>query len=358
MSIIKLDHLGKTIIFGQGSTSEVFNKISEMKPYKIGLLIDRRVAKAYPNVLEEMWLRFGLDMIYYIDSGDVSKTLDTVVDIWEGLVKNRFTRKSLLISLGGGVVNDIAGFVASTFMRGLSLIVIPTTLLSQADASIGGKNGVNFYGKNMIGTFYIPDLVVIDPVYIKSLGTQEVTNGIVEIIKHGILGSENLLKFLAENREDIINREIDVVEKAILQSIKIKLNIISRDFRETGHRMILNLGHTIGHAIEELTHHRISHGEAVAYGIRIAMRLGEKLFGFRDTDKIEEMLFDYGLPQDFPFKLDGLLDMMKQDKKNWYGKLVFAVPKEIGDIEIISLEEEEARILLGDILEDMSVNNV
>jgi len=358
MSIRELDHLGKTIIFGQDSTHEVFNKIAEIKPYKIGLLIDKQVAKTYPNVLEEMWSRFGLDMIYYIDSGDVSKTLDTVVDIWEKLFKNRFTRKSLLISLGGGVTNDIAGFVASTFMRGLPLIVIPTTLLAQADASIGGKNGINFHGKNMIGTFYIPDLVVIDPVYIKSLDMREVTNGIVEIIKHGLLSSENLLKFLAVNREDIINREIDVIEKAILHSIKIKLDIISRDFRETGHRMVLNLGHTIGHAIEELSHHKISHGEAVAYGIRIAMRLGEKLFGFSDTDKIEELLFDYGLPQDFPFKVDDLLDTMKQDKKNWYGKLVFAVPREIGDIEIIGLEEEEARILLGDILEDMCVNNV
>jgi 3-dehydroquinate synthase len=230
--------------------------------------------------------------------------------------------------------------------------------LSQADASIGGKNGINFHGKNMIGTFYIPDLVVIDPVYIKSLSMEEVTNGIVEIIKHGLLGSETLLKFLRENRENIVNKEIDVIEKAILQSIKIKLSIISRDFREAGHRRILNLGHTIGHAIEELSHHTIPHGKAVAYGIRIAMRLGERLFGFKYTAKIEELFFDYGLPQDFPFKLDDLLDVMKQDKKNWYGKLVFAVPKEIGDIEMVSLEEEETRILLGDILENVSVNNV
>ncbi len=357
MPIKKLDHLGKTIIFGNGSTKEFFRECIRIKPYKIALVTDAEVERIYSDVIDEMKDKLNIDFIHIINLGEENKTLNTAITIWERLIKEGFTRKSMLIGFGGGVVNDITGFVASTYMRGIYYATIPTTLLSQADAAIGGKNGIDFYGKNMIGTFYIPTLTVIDPRYIKSLPLKEVTNGMAEIVKHGLIASPHLINFLKANLKKILEKDMETLEYIILESIRIKLDIVSRDFREAGYRRVLNLGHTIGHAIESLSNYKISHGEAVSQGMVVSMKLGEKLLGFSESNVILELLRGLSLPVSIRSNLDRLLNEIKRDKKAWHGGYVFILPRSIGEVEVKKLPEKVVREALGELLEDMSINN-
>jgi len=351
MPIDILHQLDGKVIVGLGSLKYLEPIIDKLNPYKIGIITDRNVAAIYRDKLAQIIGDMEIDTYIVVNNGEKVKSISTATKIWKILIKKEFTRESLLISFGGGVVGDLAGFVASTYMRGIHFINIPTTLLAQADSAIGGKTGIDMDGKNLIGTFYIPDATIIDPIFVKTLSLKQIANGISEIIKHGIIASNNLLKTLENNQEEIFSKNLTLLEKIIKSSIKIKLDIISRDIREKGIRRILNLGHTIGHAIEKATEYQISHGEAVSIGIANASRISEILLGFDETDRVLNILEQFCLPTKMLVKPDRLVDIMKLDKKNWRGKITMVLTKKIEEPTITEFTEEEIRNVLGDIYE-------
>ena len=209
-----------------------------------------------------------------IDTSEKMKSLDTVNYIIDELVEMEADRSLFLLGIGGGILCDIAGFVASIYMRGVSFGFISTTLLSQVDASVGGKNGVNFRGyKNIVGVFNQPDFVICDPEILKTLPGDELLNGCAEIVKHGPIADNKLFEYLEKNYQDILDRDPNAIERVVYDSVVIKSGVVNRDEKEKGERRKLNFGHTIGHAVEKVT--GVSHGEAVSLGMVAAANLSE-----------------------------------------------------------------------------------
>jgi 3-dehydroquinate synthase len=275
-----------------------------------------------------------------IPDGEEYKNLDTLKRIYDELLKHGLDRKSALIALGGGVVGDITGFAAATYMRGISYIQIPTTLLAQVDSSVGGKTGVDHkLGKNMIGAFWQPGLVLIDPVTLKTLPKRQLLAGLAEVIKYGVIYDNELFEFLEANREHIFNLEDKAITYIIRRSCEIKADVVSKDERESGLRAILNYGHTIGHAIETATGYtRYLHGEAVAIGMHLEAKLSQLLKGIDDgqLSRIKALIDSYGLPSEIPKDInrDDILSSMQLDKKAVAGKLKFILPESIGAVKI------------------------
>ena len=300
--------------------------VEPLKPHKVAILTNTTV--------EKLWLDRVLEVIggepIVIGDGEEYKSIGTAIEVWKRLQEIGFTRKSLLIGLGGGVVTDIAGFVASTYMRGTLLGLIPTTLLAQVDAAIGGKTGVNFNGKNMIGTFYLPNFVLIAHETLSTLPPDEIKNGLGEVAKYAVL----------ERRVwDLVSKKPEVTEELVRECAIYKAKIVEEDLRESGKRRVLNLGHTAGHAIEKLSSYKIKHGLAVSIGLAVAAKIGEELYGF-DSSKVEGMLSKLGLPARHDFDPDEVLREMRLDKKAWYGRIVYVVPVDIGDVVVEEVEEE------------------
>jgi 3-dehydroquinate synthase len=275
-----------------------------------------------------------------IPDGEEYKNITWVYNIITELLKNRLDRNSCLIALGGGVIGDITGFVASIYMRGINFIQVPTTLLSQVDSSVGGKTGVNHeLGKNMIGTFYQPRLVWIDIDTLKTLPHREILCGIAEIIKYGVIWDEGLFEFLEKNKESVLSLDSSVLTYIIKRSCEIKADVVSRDEQEKGLRAILNYGHTIGHAIEtETGYKRYLHGEAVSIGMNIEARISE-LMGLLDKEdalRIKAVIDAYGLPSLLPegLNIEDLISHMMIDKKVEAGEMRFVLPVKIGEVKI------------------------
>ena len=314
-----------------GTLSDLSHLVSELSPYKTVILTNTTVEKLWLDKLDG----FEAERIV-IPDGEEHKNIETVKGIWAKLQELGFTRKSLLIGLGGGVITDIAGFVASTYMRGTMLGLVPTTLLAQVDAAIGGKTGINFNGKNMVGTFYLPDFVLIAHETLSTLPRVELLNGMAEVVKYGILDRKvySLLKKLGSVED--LDREL------VKACVEVKLRVVEEDLREGGKRRILNLGHTTAHAIEKLSNYTIKHGFAVAVGLMVAAKLGEVLYNF-DPGKVEELLRKFELPTGLPFEPEKILGEMRLDKKAWYGRLTFVVPVEIGEVTIEEVEEDVVR---------------
>lgn len=276
--------------------------------------------------------------VVLIPDGEEYKELLWVYYIYGELLKYRLDRKSALIALGGGVIGDITGFAASTYMRGISFIQIPTTLLAQADSSVGGKTGVNHpLGKNMMGTFYQPRLVWTDVETLKTLPGNEFAAGMAEIIKYGVIWDEGFFGFLEQNRSRILELEADALGYIIRRSCEIKAEVVSRDETEAGLRAILNYGHTIGHAIETVTGYtRFLHGEAVAIGMNIEARLASMLgiLDKKSADRIRSLINAYKLPAGMPSDVDArkIISAMQLDKKAVEGRLKFILPEKIGSV--------------------------
>ena len=299
--------------------------VEPLKPHKVAVLTNTTV--------EKLWLGRVLEVIegepIVIEDGEEYKSIETAVRVWGRLQEIGFTRRSLLIGLGGGVVTDIAGFVASTYMRGTLLGLIPTTLLAQVDAAIGGKTGVNFNGKNMIGTFYLPNFVLIAHETLSTLPPEELQNGLGEVAKYAVL----------ERRVwNLVSKKTEVTEDLVRECALYKAKVVDEDLREGGKRRILNLGHTAGHAIEKLSSYKIKHGLAVSIGLAVAAKIGEELYGF-DSDKVEGMLSNLNLPTRHGFDPDEVLREMRLDKKAWYGRIVYVVPVDIGDVIVEEVSE-------------------
>ncbi len=278
--------------------------------------------------------------VFLIPDGEGYKDFLWAFYLYGELLKSKFDRDSLLIAFGGGVVGDITAFVASTYMRGIRSIQVPTTLLSQVDSYVGGKTGINHpLGKNMIGTFYQPSMVLIDVDTLKTLPRREFNAGIAEIIKYGVIYDEELFKFLKRNRDAVLTLDPLPLTHIIKRSCEIKADVVSQDEYEAGLRAILNFGHTIGHAIETVTGYtRFLHGEAIAIGMcaasQIAVRIG--IFNEEDSMRIKALIELYGLPSSMPqdINISDIMNAMEIDKKVKAGKVRFILPESIGKVRI------------------------
>ncbi len=277
---------------------------------------------------------------FLLPPGETSKTIEQLQKCWQFMLDKNLDKSSLVISLGGGVVTDLAGFAAATFMRGIDLIHIPTTLLGMVDAAIGGKNGVNLpSAKNIIGTITHPKMVLIDPSCLQSLSEKEFRSGMAEVIKHGIIWDAGYFNYLDHHMEQILQRKPEVVATTIARSCEIKSEVIQQDQRHKGLRDILNYGHTFGHAIESATGYQTySHGEAVAIGMSCAGYLGREM-GMVDNLFIarqDALIRKAGLPVELPdIPFDTLIDLMAKDKKTVHGRLTFVLPRQIGHVAVV-----------------------
>jgi 3-dehydroquinate synthase len=273
-----------------------------------------------------------------IPDGEEYKSLESVGKIYEVMLQMRLDRKSALVALGGGVIGDIAGFAASTYMRGIDFVQVPTTLLAQVDSSVGGKTGVNHVlGKNMIGTFWQPRVVWLDISTLETLPRREFLAGLAEVIKYGVIWDAELFDFLEANREQILGLDGNALAHIIRRSCEIKSEVVSRDERESGLRAILNYGHTVGHAVETVTgYKRYLHGEAVAIGMCLEARLSAAMgiMGAGEADTIRRLTEAYGLPGELPAGMDfgAFFSSMQLDKKTVSGEMKFILPETIGSV--------------------------
>ncbi|NVM25769.1 MAG: 3-dehydroquinate synthase [Desulfobacterales bacterium] len=280
-----------------------------------------------------------------IGTGERIKNLDTVQGIYGKLVELEAGRSSFIVGIGGGIVCDIAGFVGSTYLRGVRFGFVPSTLLSQVDASVGGKNGVNFGGyKNMVGVFNQPEFVICDMNLLRTLPEREISCGFAEIVKHAAIGDANLFTYLEEHCEKALELDIEVIEKLVYDSVVIKSSIVNRDEREEGGRRKLNFGHTFGHAIEKTT--GVPHGEAVSAGMLVASALSAKRrhLEAEEAERIEALLKKLKLPTRLELDVERVLDALRKDKKRKGDSINLVLLHGIGNavVEKISMRELEA----------------
>lgn len=319
---------------------------------KIALVTNPTIKKLYGQRIVDSLKDAGFTvMSIEIPDGEQYKNLDWANSIYTALLINSFDRKSALVALGGGVIGDLTGFAAATFMRGIPFIQVPTTLLAMVDSSVGGKTAVNHaMGKNMIGAFYQPKKVLMDLSVLKTLPKEELLSGMAEVIKYGVVWDGSFFEYLVNNREKILTLDPDALLYVIRRSCEIKADVVSKDEHEGGLRAILNFGHTLGHAIETAENYTIRHGYAVAIGMVYAARLAQKT-GLCDAsvpDRVEKLIAAYGLPTDLaalsrkPTATE-LMNTMQIDKKAEGGKVKFVLPKNIGEV-VITREWDERQL--------------
>jgi 3-dehydroquinate synthase len=283
--------------------------------------------------------------VLQLPPGEEYKRLSTVERAAEQMIELGGDRTSMVIAFGGGVVDDMAGFLAAIFMRGIPVIQVPTTLLAQVDAGVGGKTGVNLVsGKNLIGSFHQPLAVLTDPAMLETLPEREYRAGLYEVLKAGVIREPDLWQFLSERRDDVLARKPSAVDYIIAESVRMKCEVVSADERESGLRRILNFGHTFGHALEaETGYTRLLHGEAVAWGMRAAVHLAQVTGNLSAEDALEiiETIKLYGpIPPLTGIDPGALVAHMLHDKKTIQGKVHFVVPVRIGEVTVISGVDE------------------
>lgn len=304
-------------------------------PSRIHIVSDSTVAPLYLQKLEQ---QFTLPVTHtVIPAGEEHKRLATVEGIYHDLLTNGMTRKDLIVALGGGVVGDITGFAAATFLRGVSLCQIPTTLLAQVDSSVGGKTGVDMpEGKNLVGAFYQPRLVLIDPSVLTTLPEQTFADGMAEVVKYGYISNRDILDMVSapDYKQNI--------ESIIYECVKIKRDVVTIDEHDTGLRMILNFGHTIGHAAEKLGNYvDLTHGQAVAVGMVAAMRLSAFLGNEDLTGRLIEILKHIGLPTELKYDREDIYRSLLSDKKKFGATVNFILVREPGRAEITPIDAEK-----------------
>ena len=275
--------------------------------------------------------------LFVFEAGEKNKNLDTVRKLYEFLIQNHYDRNDMLVALGGGVVGDLCGFTAATYLRGIRFIQVPTTLLSQVDSSIGGKTGVDFDAyKNMVGAFYMPQLVYTAAASLLTLTEEQFACGMGEVIKHGLIMDAGYYEWLQEHREEILARDLSICEQMILISCRIKRDVVEQDPTEQGIRGILNFGHTLGHAIEKLMDFKLLHGQCVALGSIAAAYLsaGRGEITVDEAVQIRNVFEEFGLPvsiKDFGLAKEAVIAATKNDKKMDSGKIKFILLHRIGE---------------------------
>lgn len=313
---------------------------------RVMIITDSNVLSLYAEglleILKDKCLKAS---IFSFPAGEEYKTLDTVKEAYKKLIEEGFDRKDLLLAVGGGVVGDITGYIAATYLRGVDFVQIPTTLLAQADSSIGGKTGVDFDGyKNMVGAFKMPVLVYMNLSTLKSLSDRQYYNGFAEVMKHGLIKDAGFYEWLISNMYEICDRDLDVVEEMIIHSCTIKKLVVEKDPTEQGERALLNFGHTIGHAIEKAKGFELLHGECVALGCVAAAYISWKreLLTMEEYYEIRDMFVPFNLPISVEdIDPEEVLKLTKADKKMEAGKVKFVLLKRIGRSMIDKTVKEE-----------------
>lgn len=321
---------------------------------KIAVIADSNTQKLFgTQVMEELAKCCKKVIMYAFPAGEKSKTLDTVKNIYKELIEAKFDRRDMLVALGGGVVGDITGYTAATYLRGIDFIQIPTTLLAQADSSIGGKTGVDFDGyKNMVGAFYMPRLVYMNISTLKELDERQYYAGFAEVMKSALIKDALFYEWLLDHMYEIHDRELEVLEEMVERSCTVKKLVVEKDPTEKGDRALLNFGHTIGHAIEKNQNFEMLHGECVALGMVAAAYLSWKhnWLSMEEYYEVRDMLVPFNLPISID-NLDtrAILELTKSDKKMEAGQIKFVLLKKVGkavidktvtDEEILNALEE------------------
>jgi 3-dehydroquinate synthase len=328
--------VGRHHLSAMGEYDVIVGQTSSLSaPLNSILVTDENVAKHHLEKFQ------GVNAII-LPAGEEHKNLETVSRLWRAFLENGLDRKSTVIALGGGVVSDLTGFAASTYMRGIDWIALPTTLLAMVDASLGGKTGIDLpEGKNLIGSFHPPKLVLADPSLLLTLSDRDLRSGMAEVVKHGVISDPELF--------DLCSRGMDWVkanlETIVKRAMAVKIQVIEADPYEKGIRASLNLGHTVGHAVELVSRFALSHGEAVAIGMAVEARYAEKIGVARRglADTIAETLSTLGLPTRIPegMPLAEIIRVMRVDKKKNAAAIRFALPTEIGRVELVEVTELE-----------------
>ncbi len=362
--IVELKDKSYKILIKSKLLSTVSTHLKSLKLGKKILIITQdKVPKSYTNTLKQNLEHNGYNVFTLVlKSGENHKDLKSLLTIIANATKNKFERNDTFCALGGGVISDLAGFAASIYYRGLNFISIPTTLLGMVDAAIGGKTAVNIKeGKNLLGTFYQPRIVIIDPSTLRTLKKREVLVGMGEVIKYGLLEKSagvifpnmSFIKYLKENKLKILNLSESIILNIISHSANIKAHIVSKDEKESGIRAILNLGHTFAHGIEQAYDYKTyTHGEAVSIGMCLAAKLAFKhqLISISIQNEIINLISDFGLPTTLQktAPVDKIFRSMLHDKKVKDGKLKFILPhKEIGKVKVVSdIDLKEIKDLL------------
>jgi 3-dehydroquinate synthase len=290
-------------------------------------------------------------VVLFLQPGEKFKTLGSVERLLRQMTKAGGDRGSLLIAFGGGIVGDVGGFLAAIYMRGISYVQVPTTFLAQVDSSVGGKTGVNLpEGKNLVGSFHHPLAVFADIDVLGTLPDRELRAGLIESVKAGIIRDRTLVRFMEEHADDVLRQDPKALEKVIAASIRMKAGVVNKDERENGLRMILNLGHTVGHALEQATGYKsLLHGEAVGWGMIAALYLARKrgTIGSQQFDRLEHLIHLYGPLPPLKLKVNRVVAATGGDKKNVGGVRRFVLPVGIGDagvVEDVTVAELESAV--------------
>ncbi|MDZ7638974.1 MAG: 3-dehydroquinate synthase [Bryobacterales bacterium] len=313
--------------------------------------IPAQAGKLFVITTEDVWQAHGTSLdaalgskdrqVLFFPGGEANKRLSQVESLCDAMLTGGADRSSIVLAFGGGIVGDVGGFVAASFMRGVKVLQIPTTLLAQVDAATGGKTGVNLSGgKNLVGAFHQPHAVLADPAVLATLPQREYVAGLYEVLKYGVIRTPWLFELMESKREAVLAREPETVDALIAESVRIKAEVVSADERESGLRRILNFGHTIGHALEAETRYtRFLHGEAVGFGMVAATLLAERigLLGGVEAGRVVETINSYGpIPSLAGVTAASLCERLFQDKKTIQGKVHFVLPERIGAVVVKS----------------------
>ena len=323
---------------------------------KICIVTDSNVAPLYARDVQDLLEKeFDTVILHTFEAGEHNKNLETVNALYQTLIEQHFDRQDLLVALGGGVVGDLTGFAAATYLRGIDFIQVPTSLLSQVDSSIGGKTGVDFDAyKNMVGAFHMPKLVFTNINTLQTLPDNQFSAGMGEVIKHGLIKDAAYYEWLLENAADIWARKPEALRKTVTWSNEIKRAVVEKDPTEKGDRMLLNFGHTLGHAIEKLKNFELLHGECVALGALAAMKLSENrgMIKPEETNRFKEALGEFHIgTQVSGLEKDAIVAASKNDKKMDSGIIKFILIRSIGDAYVDrTVTEDEMKQALDQVL--------
>ena len=342
---MNIPNYDKNIVVGN-LRSDIRESITALEHYTI---TDETVLSLYPAL-------FDGGTVFAIAPGESSKSLDVANDIARDMLKKGFKRNTTIVAVGGGVVSDVAGFVASIYMRGIDWVCVPTTLLAQVDASNGGKTGVNIEDyKNVIGSFYLPRQIFCDINILATLDDRQWLSGVGEILKTALLNQE-LWQYFGDNLQLLMQRDQKVVQKVVTACMAIKSNVVALDFKDKGLRQNLNIGHTIGHALESLDNFALTHGEYVLLGINIETTLFSHEIDVEYLQNLRLTLKKIS-PNMMDFSVNKLLKFAAQDKKNKREEITFVVPVALGQVKTFSLKHDELKKKLNSLKDSFFLNN-
>jgi 3-dehydroquinate synthase len=339
--VVGLGERSYPIWVGERILANISSALDEVEfPTKVAVVTNPTVGDLYCDQIVDALATSGRHVtVIRVPDGEEYKTIETLENIYDVLIERKFDRYCGLIALGGGVIGDMTGFAAATFLRGIPFVQIPTTLLAQVDSSVGGKTGVNHpQGKNLIGAFYQPKHVHVDVMALETLPKRDYVSGLAEVIKYGIIRDADFFAWLEDHREILADRSADALTHAVMMSCQIKANVVENDEKEQGLRALLNLGHTFGHAVETLAGYGvIKHGEAVSIGMVMAARTSARLnyCSTEDVERIVNLLAYFDLPVTPPdFTVDDYLSVMQRDKKVKDGIIRVVLNHGIGSAEM------------------------